>query len=209
MTHDDLVRWLEETPLAKLAFVFKILVQRVYSHRLANKGFVPPEIFESCIGMSGVAASVQIVNEVVDAGGDHLGYALKLREEGEVGDAYKGTYHNTCCSVRLFDTPATALGRDTKEAFGRELPDEELEFLGVTIHDEPARFGADMTVMHRRKVTLEQMQGFVGTWRMFTNAEVLARDPLIVASNCDQLSWVMDPKRPPFADVRGGWKPRS
>lgn len=194
-----------ETPLEELGPVLAAFAERLYRHRLANKGFVPREIFQPLIAMDGETSSVQIVNEVVGATGEHIGFALKLREADEVG--YQGLYHNTCCSLRMFDSPATALGRDTMEAFGCIPPDDQVEFLGVTIHHEEQRHGADVTMMHLRKITEEQLATFVGTWKVFTDAEIRAHPKNVVASNWWQLEWVMDPNRPKFADIRLGWPP--
>lgn len=82
-----------ETPLNELGEVFRILVERLYAHRKINNGFTPKEIFEQCVGMSGMSVSVQIINEVIDGTGGHMrhiGYALKRRDDAELGDAWAG-----------------------------------------------------------------------------------------------------------------------
>lgn len=208
-TKEGTLEWLAETPLNELGEVFKVLVERVYQHRKANNGFTPKEIFEQCVGMSGMSSSAQIVNEVVDATGRHVGYALKQRDSSELGDAWAGLYHSTCTTARITDTPATTLGRDTKETFGVTKPEEKLEFLGVTIHDEPERWSSCMTVMHRRKVTEEQVAQFTGVWRIFSDDNIRNHHKDIIDHNWYLLEWVLDPNRPMFADVRDGWKPQS
>lgn len=205
ITRDEIIRYMTETPLEELGPVLTALADRIYKHRLTHNGFVPREIFEPLISMDGETCSVQVVNEVIGAAGEHIGFALKLREATEVG--YQGLFHNTCCSLRMFDTPETALGRDTVDAFGSIPPHDELEFLGVTIHHEDMRRGADVTMMHLRKITTEQLASFVGTWKIFTDDEIRSHPADVVESNWYQLEWVMDPNRPKFADIRLGWPP--
>ncbi len=171
-------------------------------------GGVPKEVFELLVGMAGFCASVQIVHEVWK-GNEFLGFALKLRDPAtEVGDAWAGLYHSPCTVIRRFDTPASALERDFRDAGDDLLPMRPgIQFLGVTIHDEPERRCACATIMHRRKVSVVDVEGFEGEWTIFTPDEVRRGDPRIVDHNCYLLQWVLDPHRPSFADVRGGWKP--
>lgn len=204
-----LVKWLvlwraRNAPLNEMGELFLILAQRVYEHRKKNKGYVPIEIFESCLGMAGVSVSVQIVNEVVDEAGKRIGFALKKREANEAGEDYRGLYHNTCCTFRTFDTPEDALNRDAEETFGN-VSEENLELLGITIHDEPERRSACVTVMHRRKVRPEDVNRFVGEWKIFSDEAIRNRNPNIVDSNWYQLDWVMAEGRKLFANVRGGY----
>ncbi len=202
---EKVLEFIGGAPLKELREVFLRLVERVYAHRKANKGYVPVEIFEPCLGMGGVTVSVQIVNEVIGADGKRIGFALKKREANESGDAWKDLYHSTCCTMRMTDAPEDALGRDTKETFGA-IPSEKPEFLGVTIHDEPERWSACVTIMHRRKVRAEDMRQFVGEWKIFTEADVRAHDPQIIDHNWYLLEWVLDERRPPFSDVRRGYQ---
>lgn len=195
-----------ETPLNELGEVFRVLVERLYAHRKANNGFTPREIFEQCVGMSGMSVSVQIVNEVVAPSGEHIGYALKQRDATEIGDEWAGLYHSTCTTARMPDTPTMMLGRDTKETFGVTRQGEELEFLGVTIHDEPERWSSCLTVMHRRRVTADQVAQFTGTWKIFSDDDIRYHHKEIIDHNWYLLEWVLDENRPLFADVRGGWK---
>ncbi|OGZ08558.1 MAG: hypothetical protein A3D65_04870 [Candidatus Lloydbacteria bacterium RIFCSPHIGHO2_02_FULL_50_13] len=196
---------LAEMPLNELNEMFLALAKRLYAYRKANNGFVPKEIFEACVGMSGMSVSVQIVNEVVDAKGMHIGYAMKQRDSSELGDAWACLYHSTCTTARLQDTPATMLGRDTKETFGVTKPEERLEYLGVTIHDEPERWSSCLTVMHRRMVATEEVSQFTGTWKIFSDNDIRYHNKEIIDHNWYLLEWVLDPDRPLFADVRGGW----
>ncbi|MBI4032691.1 hypothetical protein HY374_03230 [Candidatus Berkelbacteria bacterium] len=201
---EKVLTWIKDVPLAALGALFRLLVERVYAHRQANKGYVPREIFEPCLGLAGVTVSVQIVNELVDVRGRRIGFALKQREPDEAG--WAGLYHSTCGTARLPDDHKAALMRNTEETFGKVPADDKVEFLGVTIHDEPERWSACYTIMHRRKVRLDDLKRFVGTWLVFRDDEIRARNPEIVDHNCFLLDWVMDENREPFADVRGGYK---
>lgn len=205
MTKQKMLETVAKIPLNELGELFRSLVQRVYEHRKQNKGYVPLEIFEACLGMGGMSVSVQIVNEVVDRDGNRIGFALKKRESSEAGAAWANLYHSTCCTARMLDVPEDALNRDTKETFG-SVPTENLEFLGVTIHDEPERWSSCYTVMHRRRVGLDDVKNFVGEWKIFTETDIRSRNPEIVDHNWYLLDWVMDENREPFANVRGGYK---
>ncbi len=197
--------WVRRMPLNELGELFLLLVRRVYEYRKEHKGYVPLEIFEACLGMGGVSVSVQIVNEVVDENGNRIGFALKRRESNEAGSAWANLYHSTCCTARMPDVPKDALDRDTKETFGN-VPEEKLEFLGVTIHDEPERWSSCYTVMYRRKVSFEDVNKFIGEWKVFAAEDIKNRHQKIVDHNWYLLDWVMDEKREPFANVRSGYK---
>ncbi len=202
----SMVEIIEKATFDELVPIIQALAKKIYAHRQANKGFVPISVFEYLIGMSGAAVSVQIVHEVHTRDSHRLGFALKLREAEEAGEKYRGKYHNTCCSFRMYDTPETALGRDTADAFGDKATDvPPVEFLGVTIHHEEARRGADVTMMHLRIINEDDLPRLTGQWKVFTEAGIRERNREIVFSNCEQLEWVMDPDRPMFADIRGGW----
>ncbi|MCK5026819.1 MAG: hypothetical protein KAS07_00215 [Candidatus Pacebacteria bacterium] len=192
--------WSQKTPLKKQTPVIKILSEKVYKERSANKGFVPPKVFEPLLGMGGVTFSVQTVHEVVDKNKNRLGFALRLRDKNEVGDAFIGLYHSTCSTFRLFDTPETALNRNDTEATGNreDLP----KFIGVTIHHEESRKCADVTAMHIRQITLKQINEMNGTWKCFTEDEIQKRDPRIVRSSLQQLLWVMSSNKKSFQDIR-------
>ena len=203
------VEFVRTTPLNQLGEVFKVLAERLYVERRANNGFIPREIFERCVGMSGMSVSVQIVNELIDDKAQHLGYALKQRDSSELGDAWAGLYHSTCTTARMTDTPTSMLERNAKEAFGAPWING-LEFLGVTIHDEPERCSACLTVMYHRTVTLQEFAQFTGTWKTFSSYEdIRHHNKEIVDHNWYLLEWVCDRNRPIFADVRGGWWPRK
>lgn len=197
------VLWsLKHAELRELGEVFKLLVEKVYRYRLANEGYVPVEIFEACVGMGGVSVSVQIVNEVIE-NGVHIGFALRKRGGEEVGEKWQGLYHSTCATASLLTTPESAFKRNTIDAFGYLPTLDKLEKLGVTIHNEPERWSACVTIMYRRKVTREQVASFKGGWKIFTDIH----DPLIIDHNQYLLEWVSDPDRKWFADVRNGWQP--
>jgi hypothetical protein len=207
MNKEMVLDYLTSTPLKDLGDEFSVLTSRVYANRQANKGYVPLEIFEQCVGLGGMSVSVQIVNAVMDADGKHIGFALKQRDASEAGEGWASLYHSTCTTGRLPDTPESALERDTKEAFGHASPGKKPGFLGVTIHDEPERCSSCLTVMHLRTVTEKEVSAFVGRWRIFSEADVRHHHEDIVDHNWYLLEWVLDFDRPKFANVRGGWWP--
>ncbi|HAM88384.1 MAG: hypothetical protein US83_C0005G0001 [Candidatus Falkowbacteria bacterium GW2011_GWC2_38_22] len=193
----EIIDFLKNAPLKDLKEVFSVLADRVYEHRLANQGFVPLEIFESCLGIAGVSISVQIVNQVVDDQGNSIGFALKLRQSDEVG--WQNLYHNTCTTGRIGDTPASALTRDQRETFGEIPKNDKLECLGCTINVETERRSSCLTVMYVRKIKLEDMSSFIGTWKFFSNQQVIDHDEQIVNYNWHQLEWVIDQSRSLFS----------
>ncbi len=208
VSNEQMVGFIKTATWEELLPVIQALAERIYEHRKSNKGYAPPSVFEWLLGMGGVTVSVQIVNEVIDRGGRRIGFALKQREATEAGADWANLYHSTCCTMLLFDTPEMALGRDTKDAFGCVPTKDEVEFLGVTIHDEPERRSACVTIMHRRKITERDLAVLQGTWRVFSEDAVRDHHKKIVDHNWYLLEWVMDENRPRFADVRRGWHPQ-
>jgi hypothetical protein len=203
----EVLDFLRNTPLSRLGEVFKILAEKVYQHRLTFKGFVPREIFEACFGMAGIGISVQIVNEVVDKKGKHLGFALKKRDDpNEMGEKWVNLYHSTCATLYMTAQKNKLLERNTLEAFDKLLENDRLEFLGSTVHHEPERWSDCVTFMFRRKITLKQFGEFKGTWKIFKNIH----DPKIIDHNQYLLEWVTDSEREKvLADIRGGWKKKK
>ncbi len=161
--------YFHSTPLAEMAVPLRALKEVETAWRLTHSGFAPPEVFELLLGP--VTVSVQIVHEVRDANNKRLGYALRLRDEGEVGDAYRGLYHNTCCSFRWLDTLETATERDDRDAFGGTHP-SPLEKLGETLHFEAPRRNMDQTTMYCRLITMDDIGRMNGTWRFFSIEEI-------------------------------------
>lgn len=204
MDLEQILDWARTAPLKELAPLLRLLAARLYEHRLAHNGYVPPELFEPSLGIGGVTVSSQIVNEVVDADGKRIGFALKRREKGEIG--WEGLHHNTCCTFRLTDTPDSALLRNVRETF-QEIPaEEELEVLGVTVHHEPERQATCVTLMYRRQVAHQDVvRRFAGTWKLFSEEDIRNRNPELVDHNCWQLEWVMDKSRETFAAIQGGY----
>lgn len=190
--------YFRKTPLKGLHESTTALADVVYAHRLENRGFVPREVFESVMGVGGITVSVQIIHEVLDADGTPVGFALRLRDEGEVGEAYKGKYHNTCCSLRWTDTITSALERNDTDAFD-ETHGALLQYLGVTYHHEAPRRNMDLTFMYRRRISVEDITRMNGEWRFFSFESLLcmlgksAGELPIVESNLHQLLWAMAP----------------
>jgi hypothetical protein len=184
-----------------------VLADKVYKHRLGNRGYVPIEVFEQLLGP--VTVSVQIVHLVLDEGRHDVGFALRLRDESEAGDMYQGKYHNTCTSLRWGDTVKTALARNDDDVFDDEFNEERpLKELGMTYHHERPRRNMDLTFMHQRRLWGDDMKKLKGTWKVFTFAELRAmvgkspEELPIVESNLHQLLWVMDGSRSRFGVLK-------
>lgn len=200
----DLIKGL---PFEHLTPIIAHIAQLVYEVRLANKntnaGGVPKEVFEYLLGMGGVSVSVQVVHEVWN-GSIFIGFALKKRDAAESGEAWAGQYHSPCTVLRMFDTPASALSRDIDPSL-RSLgivPPRGIDFLGVTLHDEPERRSACATIMHSVRVTREGMEKLSGTWQLFTSEQVWKGDRQIIDHNILLLQWVLNVNRACFADLR-------
>ena len=204
--------YFRKTPLSGLGKSTSALANVVYAHRLANKGLVPFETFESVMGIGGITVSAQIVHEVLDPEGNPMGFALRLREEDEVGDAYRGKYHNTCCSLRWSDTMTSALERDDADAFDG-AHGAPLTYLGVTYHHEAPRRSMDLTFMYRRRISFSDIKEMHGNWKFFSFERLMsmvgksAVELPIVESNHHQLLWAMteDAFRPTMAVLRGSF----
>jgi len=190
--------------LEDLAPIIDCLAEKVYSHRKENVGFVPLSVFEHLLGMGGMTVSVQTVNEVW-SNGKCIGFGLRKRDDMETGDEWANRYHSTCCTLRMYDTPKQALERNAGETL-ESIPDNfNTEFLGVTLHNEPERRSTCLTVMHRQKVSKQEVEKFIGVWKIFSQEDIRNHNQEIVDHNWYLLEWVLDPKRPLFADVRNGW----
>ncbi len=191
---------IDDATLDELAPLISALAKKVYAWRLSHKGYVPFAVFEDLLGP--VTVSVQIVHEVrTTLTNKRIGYAMKLREATEAGDAYRGLYHNTCTSFRWLDDIETALTRNNRESVGDNHP-ETTEYLGVTLHHETPRRNMDLTFMHRRVITESDVSRMEGSWRIFTDEEIRTLHPEIIPSNWYQTLWVMNPKRDPFGILR-------
>lgn len=190
-----LLQLAETASLEELEPLFAVLANRINTYRAVHKGSVPSAVFESLLGMAGVSVSVQIVNEVVDESDKRIGWALRKRTTDEVG--WIGLYNNTCTVLRMTDTPTTALARDTQETFGTAR-DEDLEFLGNTLNYERERLEMCLTVMYRRRVSAQEVAGFIGEWKIFSDEQVLAHDTAMVDYNWYQLQYAMDEHREKF-----------
>lgn len=196
VTQDEVIKWVEETPLEDMAEVLTVLADKVYQHRLQNDGYVPMAVFEQLLGP--VTVSVQLVHEVVNPHGKSIGFALRDREANEAGEVYEGQYHNVCTSWHWADESLeVALQRNDKDAF-QGTRGADWEYLGVTVHHEVPRRNMDLTFMFRRKVFESDLETMNGKW-VWVSAKSLYGDlkdhPLMVTSNIHQLRWVMDENR--------------
>ncbi len=197
-TQEEVLAWIKETPLEEMGSVLTHLADKVYGWRLEHGGEVPPQVFEQLLGP--VTVSVQLVHPVLDdMDARLLGFALRLREGSEVGDAYAGKYHNMCTTFGWLDTFDTALARNSDEA---SVFAEEPAFLGITVHHEAPRRNMGLTFMFAQPVFQKEVARMGGKWKIFTPTEIkgmvgLQREEIpIVESNLHQLIWVMGPARP-------------
>lgn len=195
-----LLRAISNAPLEKLEDVFRILSRRVHTHRQANRGFVPREIFPFCIGIGGIYPCVEIVVKAHD--GKSLGFALKKRSGNEQG--WKGKYQIVGAAVRTTDKPENVYNRVLAEIFGegKQPPNlrqsKKLEFIGTEIHDEPERQAVCLTLVWQIKMMKKDLAGLDGEWRFFKNPN----DKRIVNHHQKTLAWVSDENREIFVDLR-------
>lgn len=201
----QILNWIEKTQLEDMGTVLTALADKVYAHRLENKGFVPFAVFEQLLGP--VTVSVQIVHEVVDTSGARLGFALRKREENEAGEAYENQSHSTCTSFRWIDDIESALDRDDSDAFAG-ASNHPIEYLGMTYHHEAPRRNMDMTFMHRRSIRLGDVDSMDGNWMVFSDNNIISGDDRIIESNLHQLRWVMDANRKQFGVLTDSFPPQ-
>ncbi len=205
-TKQGVIDYIAATPLAEMGDVLTALADKVYTHRLDNRGYVPIQVFEQLLGP--VTVSVQIVHSVFEHGKGEVGYAMRLREGDEAGLAYQGKYHNTCTSLRWGDTLKSAILRNDKDAFDNLEEGKGLVGLGVTYHHEAPRRNMDLTFMFLRHVWSDDLPKLHGTWKVFTLQELKemigkpSEELPIVESNLHQLLWVMDSNRRPFGVLK-------
>lgn len=190
----SIVAWfLRNTPLKDLGPEMEILAERCYRNRLANKGYVPLEIFEACIGIGGNYPCAQIIVEVVKDG-QHAGYALRQRDSGEIGTEWAGMYHNVCTAVRMGETAEQVLARDFSDITGIAPAVNDLEYVGTNLQSEPERLADAVTTIWKIKVKESDVSHFKGAWKVFTDLN----DPTIIDHMQAILKWAFDPDRPRF-----------
>jgi len=180
--------------LQELAPIFNHLAHRVYQHRRGNKGYVPLEIFASCIGIGGVYSCVEIVVETEGENGK--GYLLKRREKEEE-QGWEGLYQIPGVAARITDNPAEIFARLASEIFGQKR-EMDLQYLGCEIHDEPKRLATSWTLIYLLKIGWPEIEKLSGSWKFFADAD----DPLIIGHHQKTLKWASQPNRPLLADLR-------
>lgn len=195
---EQVLEWLEKTPLNEMGEAFLILAQRVYEHRKKNKGYVPLEIFESCVSLGGHYLCHEIVVSLVDDSGGFVGLALKKRSGADEA-GWKGKFQIVGVSTRPTDGPNEVYRRLEMEIFGKETGrcnEETLNHLGMEVHNEPERRVTCWTNIWMLKVA--SLDGFSGEWKVFANTDDLS----IVEHQRRTLAWVKNLRRPLLADLR-------
>ena len=191
MGKNELAEYLRTTPLAQLQEAFAILADRCYRERVRNRGRVPKEIFESCIGIGGNYPCAQIIVEVVDASRKRIGYALRRRDSTESGVEWQGQYHNVCTAVRMGETADDVFARDFSDIFGETPPLEHLEDVGASLPSEPERRADAVTTIWKIQILENEIPNLVGTWKLFTNWH----HPSVIDHMQAILDWASNPSR--------------
>ncbi len=194
MDKNELLKFVETTELKDLAEVFAILAKRTYEHRKNNNGFVPREIFASCIGLGGGYLCAEIVVEV-----EGKGYALKKRNNSNE-ESWENQYQIPGCAVRITDNQEKVFARLSDEIFGKEIIDLEnqISYLGCEIHDEPERLATCWTLMYKLTIQEKNLNQLSGEWKIFQNTD----NARIIDHHRNTLKWASNPNRPLFADLR-------
>jgi hypothetical protein len=184
-----LVRQISALSLEELAPVFRLLAVKVNTHRAANNGFTPKDIFVECLAIGGSYVCLEVVVSFKSR------FFLKRRGSDEQG--WQNQYQIPGTAVRRTDTPADALKRVSQEIFGPSglvLDQGELEFIGVETHPEPERGGV---ICHTLVYLVDIHEILVGQldgrWAMFD-----LDDERIIDHHRDTLRWVSSPNRLPF-----------
>ena len=190
--------WIRETPLNKMGDFFLSLAKRVDEHRKKNKGYVPLEIFESCVALGGHYLCHEIVVSVVDDSGKFIGFALKKRS-GADETSWKGQFQIVGVSTRPTDGPDEVFRRLQQEIFGKEAghyDKEALNHLGMEVHNEPERHVTCWTNVWMLKI--RKLDGFSGEWKIFADTDNLS----IVDHHRRTLEWAKNLSRPFLTDLR-------
>jgi hypothetical protein len=184
-----LVRQISALSLQELAPVFRLLAAKVNTHRAANNGFTPKDIFVECLAIGGSYVCLEVVVSFKNR------FFLKQRGSNEQG--WQGKYGITGVTVRPTDSPADALKRVSQEIFGPSglvLDQDELEFIGVETHSEPERGGV---ICHTLVYLVDIHEILVGQldgpWAMFD-----LDDDRVIDHHRNTLRWVSNPNRLPF-----------
>jgi len=192
----ELFQVLRDCSLEKLVGAMRILALRCYKYRRANNGYVPPRIFPSVLGISGIATAIEVIVEIGSQ--TPRQFALKLRD-GRDTHGWPDQYEVTGVTGRMNVGVDELTHKLQKELFGdqqRLLCLEQLEFLGVTIQNEPERLVSCWTVLFLLKI--QDPTELSGNWRVFSDPY----SPEIIDHHREALRWVLDPKRQRFADLR-------
>jgi len=196
MNKNELRELLETTPLEELGPELDILAERCYQARVANKGRVPREIFESCVGIGGNYPCAQIIVEVIDDTGVHIGYALRQRDAGESGSEWSGLYHNVCSAIRMGETEQDVLARNFADITGVVPAVNDLEYVGTNLQSEPERRADAVTTIWMIPMREADISTLNGTWKVFGDDEL--GDPSIIDHMQAILRWANDPNRDQF-----------
>lgn len=169
------IRAIQKTPLPDLGSIFHALAEKTLSHRLANKGFVPLEVFPNMLSLAGAIPVVELVIEVRGQNGRNRRYALKKRD-GDV-DQWKGYWHLAGTVARLTDSWKAVFERLSTEVYGsrRALPRHALSFAGIALNYEKHRRVSQWSIFYHLRVNEKEIQRFAGTWTVCAPGERLSR----------------------------------
>jgi len=191
----------DKAPLAQLGELFALLARKVAKHRGKNNGFVPFEVFASCLGIGGGYVCFEVIPLLELEGNQFGGYALKLRgENGEQG--WEGQYQIP--GVVFTSTPEAAFERLSKEVYGENHPvrldQSNLEFVGIETHYEEERGARCFSLVWKFRLQKRRVMSLLsGRWEAFSNLD----DQRIIGHHRRTLRWASQPKetRPVFADL--------
>ncbi|MDO8594548.1 MAG: hypothetical protein Q7R93_03465 [bacterium] len=196
----ELLKWVQAAELKALGPLFHMLAQKVFMHRKANGGLVPPEIFPSCVGIGGVYPCVEVAIRVLGHGNNTVGYVLKKRGNAEQG--WNGLYGIPGVSGLTIDSPSKMFSRLGTKIWGEKTDlFRRLAFVGVEMHDEPERDGVTCwTMMYCMNIALSEQKELSGQWKLFLGVHL--DDPSIVPHHRKTLAWIDNPDRPLLANLR-------
>lgn len=197
-TKDELLEMFKSLSLVERADFLKNTAEKVHLWRQENNGYVPREIFASCVGIGGVYPCVEMVIEIATEKGDWGGYALKKRGGNE--QDWEGQYQIVGVAGLSTDSPADIFKRIEEEIHGPGgYPVERVPiFVGVEIHNEPERYATCWTLTYKLRVSRHEIKRFSGDWKIFTDVDSLE----IVDHHRKTLRWVMSASPNEFVDLR-------
>jgi hypothetical protein len=197
---DLVLEYLGTAQLESLGPEFELLSERVFAHRMANKGLVPKEIFSSCLGLGGQTQVYEAVVRVLGDKGETIGFALKKRSASDSG--WPGLYHNAGTVIGMLDSTHAVMQRLTAEIFqsGMEKP---LDLLGKCITNQfVGRESVCWADIHETRIYEACLWKLRGDWKLFTFDELQVGNPDIIDFELAIILWANNPDREPVGDLR-------